>query len=67
MIFQANFLTGTIPLRIRFNKIDGFIKIHNKIRYLVLFDECCDKICDSIKYLITKKVVLQIVLTIILE
>ena len=31
-------LTGAKPLRIRLNKIDGFIKIHNKIRYLVLFD-----------------------------
>ena len=55
MIFQANFLTGTIPLRIRFNKIDGFIKIHNKIRYLVLFHGWCDKICDMIKYLISEK------------
>ena len=29
--------TGAKPLRIRFDKIDGFIKIHHKIRYLVLF------------------------------
>ena len=55
MTFQANFLMGAIPLRIRFNKIDGFIKIHNKIRYLVLFHEWCDKICDMIKYLISEK------------
>ena len=66
MIFQANFLTGTIPLRIRFNKIDGFIKIHNKIRYLVLFD-WCDKVYDRIKHLISENVVLQIVLIIILQ
>ena len=46
---------GAKPLRIRYNKIDGFIKIHNKIRYLVLFDEKCDKIWDRIKYLISKK------------
>ena len=33
------------PLRIRFDKIHGFIKIHDKIRYLVLFDyRHCDKI-----------------------
>ena len=45
--------TGAKPLRISFNKIDGFIKIHNNIRYLVLFDYgYCDKICDRIKYLI---------------
>ena len=42
--------TGAKPLRIRFNKIDGFIKIHDKIRHLVLFDYSdCDKICDKIR------------------
>ena len=30
-------LTGAKPLRIRYDKIDGFIKDHNGIRYLVLF------------------------------
>ena len=29
---------GAKPLHIRIDKIDGFIKIHNEIRYLVLFD-----------------------------
>ena len=59
---------GSIPLRIRFDKIDGFIKIYDGIRYLVLFDYgWCDKICDRIKYLTSEKVVLQIVLIIILE
>ena len=44
------------PLRIRFDKINRFIKIHDKIRYLVLFDySYCDKICDKIKYLISEK------------
>ena len=43
-------------VRIRFDKIDGFLKIHHKIRYLVLFDYgCFDKICDKIKYLISEK------------
>ena len=43
-------------MRIRFDKIDGFIKIHDKIRYLVLFGYShCDKICDKIKYLISDK------------
>ena len=47
---------GAKPLRIRFNKIDGFIKVHDKIRYLVLFDySYCDKICDRVKYLISEK------------
>ena len=58
---------GAKPLRIKYNKIDGFIKTHNKIRYLVLFDEWCDKICHRIKYLISKKVILQIGLIIILQ
>ena len=30
--------TGAKPLRIRFYEIDGFIKIYDGIRYLVLFD-----------------------------
>ena len=34
---------------------DRFIEIHNKIRYLVLFDEWCDKILDRMKYLVSKK------------
>ena len=43
-------------MRSRFDKIDGFIKIHDKIRYLVLFGYShCDKICDKIKYLISDK------------
>ena len=41
---------------IKYNKIDGFIKIYNRIRYLVLFDSgWFDKICDRNKYLISEK------------
>ena len=48
-------LTSAKPLRTRFDKIDGFIKIHDKIRYLVLFDySYCDRICDNIKYVISE-------------
>ena len=44
------------PLHIRFNEIDWFIKIHDKIRYLALFDySYCDKICDKIKCFVTVK------------
>ena len=47
---------GAKPFRIRFHEIDGFIKIYDRLRYLVLFDYgWCDNICDMIKYLITKK------------
>ena len=47
---------GAKPLRLMFNKIDGFIKVPNRIRYLVLFDhEGCDEVCNNIKYLISEK------------
>ena len=42
-------------MHIRYDKIDGFIKIRNKIRSLVLFDGWCDEIRDMIKYLISEK------------
>ena len=56
-------------LRIRFDEIDRFIKIHDETRYLVLFAHgWFDKICNRFKYLISeKKKVLQIVLIIILQ
>ena len=55
-------------MHIRYNEIDGFIKICNGIRYLVLFD--CgwfDKICDRIKHFISEKMLLHIVLIVILQ
>ena len=41
---------------IRFDEIDGLIKIHDEIRYFALFD-CwwCDKICNRIKYVISEE------------
>ena len=40
------------PLPINFNKIDRFIKTHDKIRYLVLIDyNYFDKICDKLEIL----------------
>ena len=59
---------GAKLLCIRYDEIDGFIKIHDGIRCLVLFD--CgwfEKTCYSIKYHISEKMVLQIKLIIILE
>ena len=49
--------TGTKPLPIRFNKIDGFIKVHGgHFRHLVLFDyEYFAEICNKIKYFISEK------------
>ena len=47
--------TGAKALGIRYNKTDRFIKIQNKIRCLVLFDEWRDKIYYRIEYLVNKK------------
>ena len=40
LIYDISYITSTDakPLRIRFDKINGFIKIHYKIRYSVFFD-----------------------------
>ena len=48
---------GPKPLRIRFDKIDGFIMVlDGRIKHLVLFDYgLFDKICNKIKHLISKK------------
>ena len=44
------------PLSIRFDKINEFIKVYNKSRYLVLFAfENYDAICNRISYLISQK------------
>ena len=56
---------GEKPLRIWFDKIDGFIKIDDGVRYLVLLKY--NEIYNRIRYLISKKVVLQIALIIILQ
>ena len=49
-------LNGCKTIAIRFDKTNGLIKNHNKIRYLVLFGySFCDRICDKIKYLIIEE------------
>ena len=40
--YKATFM-GSIPLRIRFNEINGFIKIYDGIRYSLLFTICMMK------------------------
>ena len=60
LIYDISYKTsmGAKPLRIRFDKKDGDIKVHDQIRHLVLFDYgSCDKIWDKTKYLLTEKVV----------
>ena len=64
---------GARSLRIRFDKIDGFIKTYNGINvyylmFIILLDYgWFDTICDKIKYLISEKVVLQIALIKVLQ
>ena len=46
-------LTGAKPLRIRFNKIDWFIRVYDGTRYLALFGSGkYDLIYNRIRYLI---------------
>ena len=53
---------------IRFDEIDGCIKIYDGIRYLVLIGSgLYDATYIRIRYLISEKVVLQIVLLITLQ
>ena len=48
--------TSAKPFHIRLDELDRFIKVHDKIRYLILFDyNNCDEGCDKIKYLISEK------------
>ena len=48
--------TNAKPFHIRLDELDRFIKVHDKIRYLILFDyNNCDEGCDKIKYLISEK------------
>ena len=47
---------GAKPLHIRFDKVDGTIKIYDGIRYLQIFGpRILNAIYDRINYLISKK------------
>ena len=49
-------LTGAKPLRISFERENGFIRVYDQTRYLVLFgDEKYDSIYNRIRYLIGVK------------
>ena len=81
LIHEISYKTfvGEKPLSIRFNKVNGLIKIYNGIRYLELFDsynefyyrnisKIYNAFSDWIKYLISEKSgFTEIVLIIILE
>ena len=56
------------PLRIRFDDVDGFIKVCDGIRYLVLFgSERYDAIYNRIRYLISQKSLLHMFFLIIMQ
>ena len=58
MIYDISYKTliGSKPLRIRFDKIDGFIRIYDGTRYLTLFDsEKYDTVYNKIRYLVSLK------------
>ena len=45
-------LIGTKTLGIKFSKVDGFIRVYDRTRYLVLFgSEKCDVISNKNRYL----------------
>ena len=49
-------MIGSKPLRIRFDKIDGIIKIYDGTRYLTLFGtKKHDAVYDKTRYLLSKK------------
>ena len=61
LIYDVSYKTILVekPSHIRFDKIDGFIKVHDGIRYLVIFDYWFyDEIYNRIRYLINEKWVL---------
>ena len=58
LIYDVSYkhFTGGKPLHIRFDKIDGFIKVYDRIRYLVIFDyQLYDEIHNRIRYPILEK------------
>ena len=58
LIYNISYKTliGAKPLPIRFDKIDGFIRVYNGTRYLVLFGlEKYNAIYNRIRYLISQK------------
>ena len=48
-------MIGTKPLRIRFDKVDRFIRVYNGTRYLILFGTEKYVIYDKIRYLISQQ------------
>ena len=49
-------MTGAKPLCIRFSKVDGFVRVYDGTRYVVLFGpEKHDVIFNRLRYLLSQK------------
>ena len=58
LVYDISFKTliGAKPFRIRFDKVDGFIRVYDGTRYLVLLgSEKYDAIYNRIRYLISQE------------
>ena len=56
MVYNISYKTliGAKPMRIKFDKVDGFIRVYDGIRYLVLFGpEKYNAIYSRIRYVIS--------------
>ena len=70
LIFEVSHktLTEVKPLRIMFDKVDGFIRDYDGTKYLVLFGrEKYNAIYDRIRSLIGSKAILHILFIIIMQ
>ena len=68
MTFHIQNLFGSKPSSVRFDKVNGFIRVYKGIRYLVLFGiEKYDVFMIKCDILLAKKVVLHILFLIILQ
>ena len=66
MVYDISYKTliDAKPLHIRFSKVDGFVRVYDGTRYLVLFGpENHDVIYNRIRYLISRKSGITYVLT----
>ena len=64
LVFNISYkrLIDSMPLRIRFDKINGFIRVFDGPRYLALFgSEKHDSICNSIRYIGQKRGITYII------
>ena len=58
MVYEVSYKAsiGAKPLRIRFDRVNVFIRVYDRTRYLRLFDpEKYDVIQNKIRYLISQK------------